>query len=75
MLLLLRVNELFSKRNKDKDNKENEIPKRGALPGLPNLVVSVGESPVFESEIRKIRVKRAHVSDFFREVLEDENNG
>ena len=64
-----------SKENNKTNKHLEDIPKRGPLPGLPNLVVSVGESPVFESEIRKIRVKRAHVSDFFREVLEDENNG
>tara|TARA_R100000458_G_C8191835_1_gene185289 strand:+ start:597 stop:815 length:219 start_codon:yes stop_codon:yes gene_type:complete len=53
----------------------NAIPKRGPLPGLPNLVVSVGESPWLSREIKKIRLKRAKVSDFFREVLEDDNNG
>ena len=63
-------------KEKNKTNKHVEdIPKRGPLPGLPNLVVSVGESPAFESEIRKLRVKRAHVTDFFREVLEDDRNG
>ena len=71
---------MFGKRNKEqgdtskKLNTEIDIPKRGPLPNLPKLSVSVLESPGVAGEISNLRAKRAYVSQFFMEVLEDEKN-
>tara|TARA_X000001388_G_C2222627_1_gene119843 strand:+ start:1390 stop:1605 length:216 start_codon:yes stop_codon:yes gene_type:complete len=70
---------MFGKKNK-KDSKGkklndiSEIPKRGPLPNLPKLSVSILESPEVAGEISNLRAKRAYVSQFFMEVLEDEKN-
>ena len=58
------------------ENKEiGAVPKRPPLPGLPNLVVNVGESPNLAREVSRIRVKRANISKFFMYVLEGGENG
>ena len=70
---------MFGKKNKEnskskKINEAPEIPKRGPLPNLPKLSVSVRESPEVAGEISNLRAKRAYVSQFFMEVIEDEKN-
>ena len=61
--------------DKEKDKEVNALSKRKALPGLPNLEVTVGESPTLAREITRIRIQQANVSKFFWDVLEDGGNG
>ena len=81
-MFIVKVFRIFFKRGdfvvfgNDKESKEiGAVSKRPPLPGLPNLVVNVGECPTLAREVSRIRVKRANISKFFMYVLEDEENG
>ena len=65
----------MDKSDKEKNKNLSALSKRKALPGLPNLEVTVGESPTLAREISRIRIQRANVSKFFWDVLEDGENG
>ena len=61
----------------DKDREEiysGDVPKRGPMPNLPNLRVSIAESPDLSKEIKRIRIKNRTLGAFFKHVLEDERN-
>ena len=51
-----------------------DVPKRGPLPNLPNLTVSIGESPDLARAIKRIRIKNRTLGAFFKHVLGDERN-
>jgi len=51
-----------------------DVPKRGPMPNLPNLQVSIEECPSLAKEIKRIRIKRKTLGAFFNHVLGDEQN-
>jgi len=61
--------------SKGKDNLPfGNVPKRGPMPDLPNLQVSIEECPSLAKEIKRIRIKRKTLGAFFNHVLGDERN-
>ena len=90
LILIIKVFRIFFKRkgfivlsnnNKEGSNYHNlyhkdldSIPKRGPIPDLPNLKVTVGESPKLAKEIAKLRLKSASISKLFRDVLEEQSD-
>ena len=68
-------NKESSKGNSSSPTELNAVPKRHPLPNLPNLSVSVGESPKLAKKIAQLRLNSASISKLFKDVLEDEENG
>ena len=74
--IVLNNNNKDSGKNNSSSSKElSAVSRRPPLPDLPNLRVSVGESPKLAKKIAQLRLNSASISKLFKDVLEDEENG